>query len=76
MHEEVKEMRNQIVIAEALGGSVRIHAVDTTDIVEEARKLHHCMATSAAALGRTLTVTAMDMVQQALYLRKRTVVEM
>ena len=40
MHEEVKEMRNQIVIADALGGSVRIHAVDTTDIVEEARKLH------------------------------------
>ena len=58
MHEEIKEMRKQIVIAEALGGSVRIHAVDTTDIVEEARKLHHCMATSAAALGRTLTVTA------------------
>ena len=58
MHEEVKEMRNQIIIAEALGGSVRIHAVDTTDIVEEARKLHHCMPTSAAALGRTLTVTA------------------
>ena len=51
-------MRKQIVIAEALGGSVRIHAVDTTDIVEEARKLHHCMATSVAALGRTLTVTA------------------
>ncbi|MCI5723748.1 MAG: Hsp33 family molecular chaperone HslO [Erysipelotrichaceae bacterium] len=51
-------MNNQIVIAEAMNGNVRIHAVDSTDIVQEATTLHHCLATSAAALGRTLTVTS------------------
>lgn len=51
-------MQDEIVIAEALDGAVRIHAARTTALVEEARKVHHCLATSAAALGRTLTVTA------------------
>ena len=51
-------MKDEIVIAEALDGQVRIHAARTTDIVSEARELHHCLPTSAAALGRVLTVTA------------------
>ncbi len=51
-------MKDEIVIAEALNGQVRIHAARTTNLVEEARKHHHCMPTSAAALGRTMTVTA------------------
>lgn len=51
-------MKDQIVIAEALNGQVRIHAARTTALCEEARKAHHCMATSAAALGRVLSATA------------------
>ena len=51
-------MKDEIVIAEALDGQIRIHAACTTALVEQARKHHHCMPTSAAALGRTLTVTA------------------
>jgi molecular chaperone Hsp33 len=51
-------MKDQIVIADALQGEVRIHAACTTALVEEARIHHHCMPTSIAALGRTMTVTA------------------
>lgn len=51
-------MKDEIVIAQAFGGEVRIHAACTTTLVEQARKYHHCMPTSAAALGRTMTVTA------------------
>lgn len=51
-------MKDEIVIADALDGEVRIHAACTTQLVEEARKRHYCMPTSAAALGRTMTVTA------------------
>lgn len=51
-------MKDGIVIADALNGQVRIHAACSTQLVEEARKHHHCMPTSAAALGRTMTVTA------------------
>ena len=51
-------MKDEIVIAEALDGQIIIHAACTKALVEQARKHHHCMPTSAAALGRTLTVTA------------------
>ena len=51
-------MRDEIVIADALDGQVRIHAACTTKLVEKARIHHHCMPTSAAALGRTMTATA------------------
>ena len=51
-------MKDEIVIAQAMSGQVRIHAARTTALVEEARKAHHCMATSAAALGRVLSATA------------------
>ena len=51
-------MKDEIVIASAMGGQVRIHAARTTELVEQARLAHVCMPTSAAALGRTLTVTA------------------
>ena len=51
-------MKDEIVIAEACGGQVRIHAACTTALCEKARSLHHCLATSAAALGRVMTVTA------------------
>ena len=51
-------MKDEIVIADALDGQVRIHVACTKALVEEARIHHHCMPTSAAALGRTMTVTA------------------
>ncbi len=51
-------MKDGIVIAQAMDGQVRIHAARTTELVEEARLRHGCMPTSAAALGRTLTATA------------------
>lgn len=51
--------KDEIVIADALDGQVRIHAANTTQMVEEARKVHDCWPTSAAALGRTMTVTAL-----------------
>ncbi len=51
-------MKDEIVIADALNGEVRIHAARTTALVEEARVHHHAMPTSIAALGRTMTVTA------------------
>ena len=52
-------MKDEIIIAQALNGEVRIHAGRTTNLVEEARKVHTCMPTSIAALGRTLTATAL-----------------
>ena len=51
-------MQDKLVIAEALDGAVRIRAVRTTELVEEARKSHNMMPTSCAALGRVLSVTA------------------
>ncbi len=51
-------MKDEIVIAEAMHGQVRIHAAYTRDTVEAARQAHQCAPTSAAALGRVLTVTA------------------
>lgn len=51
-------MKDEIVIATALNGRIRIHAAGTTAMVEEARKAHHAMPTSAAVLGRVMTATA------------------
>lgn len=50
--------QDEIIIAEALGKEVRIHAASTKDMCETMRQKHHCMPTSAAALGRIMTVTA------------------
>ena len=52
-------IKDELIIAKALDGAVRIHAARTTRMVEEARKAHHCMPTSIAALGRTMTVAAL-----------------
>ncbi len=52
-------MKDEIVIAEALGGQVRIHAMRSAEMVEEARKAHNLWPTSCAALGRTMTVGAL-----------------
>lgn len=52
-------MKDEIVIAEALNHEIRIHAAVSTGMVEEARKAQDSAATCTAALGRTLTVTAL-----------------
>lgn len=57
--ENQKQMNDEIVIAEALGGQVRIHAARTTAMVSKAQQIHNCAPTSAAALGRTMTVAAL-----------------
>lgn len=38
---------------------VRIFAAVTTDLVEEARRRHHCYPVAAAALGRTMTAAVL-----------------
>lgn len=52
-------MKDGIIIAEAMGGEVRIHAARSTQMVNEAQKAHDTYATCTAALGRTMTVTAL-----------------
>ena len=50
---------DEILIAEALNGQVRIHIADTTALVEEAMEAHAMAPTSCAALGRLLTGAAL-----------------
>lgn len=52
-------MRDYLVRATGFGGNVRVFAAHTTYIVEEIRKRHDMWNTATAAMGRTLTVTAM-----------------
>ena len=52
-------MENNVLIATALHGHVRIHLFNSKEMVEEARKTHDLWPTSCAALGRTLSVTAL-----------------
>ncbi len=51
--------KDELVIAEAFAGAVRIHAARTTAMVEAARRAHDCLPTSIAALGRTMSVAAL-----------------
>jgi molecular chaperone Hsp33 len=52
-------IKDEIVIAEALNGAVRIRAAVTTAVVQEAQKLHEMYPTSCAALGRVMTANAL-----------------
>ncbi|MDP4132918.1 MAG: Hsp33 family molecular chaperone HslO, partial [Bacillota bacterium] len=52
-------MDDYIARAVTLDGYVRIFAAKTTDLVNEAVKIHHCAPTAAAALGRALTAAAL-----------------
>ena len=52
-------MENNVLIATALNEHARIYLLDSKEMVEEARKLHDMWPTSCAALGRTLSVTAL-----------------
>jgi len=48
-------MKDKLLIATAQEGMVRIYAAITTEMVNEAVKMHECAPTAAAALGRMLT---------------------
>lgn len=52
-------MKDEILIAEAMNGEVRIHCARSTEMVNKARIAHDTWATCTAALGRTMTVTAL-----------------
>ncbi len=48
-------MKDELIIASALNDRVRIRAVSTTGLCEEARKCHDLYPASCAALGRTMS---------------------
>ncbi len=50
-------MKDYLVKAYGFGGTVRIYAATTKHLVERAREIHDLWPTSAAALGRLLTVS-------------------
>lgn len=52
-------MKDYLVKSTAYNGMVRAYAVVSTNLVEEARRRQDTWATASAALGRTLTITAM-----------------
>ena len=52
-------MKDYVIRATGGNGQVRAFVAKTTDLVEEARKLHETTKVATAALGRTLTATSM-----------------
>lgn len=52
-------MQDHIIRATAAGGTVRALAAVTTNIVEEARRVHDLSPVASAALGRTLTAAVL-----------------
>lgn len=48
-------MSDKLVRATAQNGNIRIFGAITTELVDEASRIHNCSATAAAALGRMLT---------------------
>lgn len=52
-------MENNVLIATALNKHARIYLFDSKKVVEQARILHDMWPTSCAALGRTLSITAL-----------------
>ncbi|QEK12516.1 Hsp33 family molecular chaperone HslO [Crassaminicella thermophila] len=52
-------MKNYVIRAMAADKNLRVFLAVTTELVEEARKIHNTTPVATAALGRTLTGTAM-----------------
>lgn len=52
-------MSNRIIKALAYNGRISITCIDSTELVEKARKTHDMSPTSIAAFGRMLTMTAL-----------------
>lgn len=52
-------MSDHLVKATVYGGKVRAYAITSTETVEEARRRQDTWATATAALGRTITISAM-----------------
>lgn len=57
-------MENNCLIATALNEHARVYIINSKQIVEKARTLHDLWPTSCAALGRTLSVTALMSLMQ------------
>ena len=51
-------MKDYLIRATDESGSIRFFAATTTDLVEKAREIHNTSPTATAALGRTLTMSA------------------
>ena len=49
-------MSDKIVRGLAYNGKVNVKCIDTTELVEEARKIHDLSPVATAALGRLLTM--------------------
>ncbi|WP_440897241.1 Hsp33 family molecular chaperone HslO [Amphibacillus sp. Q70] len=52
-------MSDYLIKATACEGAIRAYAIQSTELVEEARRRQDTWATATAALGRTLTISAM-----------------
>ncbi|HLR62804.1 MAG TPA: Hsp33 family molecular chaperone HslO [Lentibacillus sp.] len=52
-------MKDYLLKATAYDGKVRAYAISSTNTVEEARRRQDSWATASAALGRTITISAM-----------------
>ncbi|MEN2766702.1 Hsp33 family molecular chaperone HslO [Ornithinibacillus xuwenensis] len=52
-------MSDYLIKATTYGGMVRAYAIQSTDLVEEARRRQDTWATASAAMGRTITISAM-----------------
>ncbi|KPU42199.1 33 kDa chaperonin [Oxobacter pfennigii] len=52
-------MKDRIIRGTAAGGELRFFAAITTQIVEEARKIHNTTPVASAALGRMMTAASM-----------------
>ena len=51
-------MSDVLVRGQSLDGAIRIFVAVTTDLVNEAQRLHNTAPVATAALGRTLTAAA------------------